>query len=174
MIINGEGVPKILVLDATHPRSNPLVSVTLPYCEKLTETFTPVQTLHYVQSGVLADKKGYTYKATLSYEEHLDGQVLASLQEMFNVGDEGEGRKRQIVLIPRVDALENNYNVFLAESINVGIIPNNVGHRDVVFIFQGTDIEPTVPTVTEGYGTHYGSYNGDGVTLSEDGYGDEL
>ena len=165
MVVNGQGQPRLIVVDVSHPVTNPLATILLPFCKKLSQTWDQVYTTHDVQKGKLAKGKGWRLtSAKLDYSEHLDGQTLLDMAQAFSIADLNDTQK-MLVLVPRVDTSEIHYNVKWNNSMEISTI-FDVGHGDVVFEFEGLDIEPQPPFVGTGYGTHYGG-NGDG-------YGSEL
>jgi len=171
MIVNGQGRPKLIITDVTHPTTNPVSTVLLPYCEKQTLTFDLLYVSHNVQRGIKASGYGVILKkAVLDYSGYLDGQTLLDMIKAFQVADIGYDSAKTIVLVPRSDAPQIQYNVKWANSIDFGLIfqagGDAVGHSDVVFEFEGLDLEPTIPIVTLFYGTNYGG--------TGSGYGYEL
>lgn len=172
MIINGKGQPKLLVVDVEGGVTNPVRSITLPYCEKLTETFTPLYVKHRVQKGTKSDDRGFECSFRLDYSGFLDGTVLLdlskALQEIAGVDDD----ERRLVLMPRIDVPERHFSVTFSKPFDVSMIAEASGHGDVVFEFDGADIEPSPRFVGTGYGTHYGGVNFDGSP--SEGYGFQL
>jgi hypothetical protein len=172
--INGTGSPRLIVTSVTNNVHNPLASVNLPFCEKLTETFTPGYVIHEVQRGILVKEKGWEYRARLDYTSYLEGIVLLDLQkslEMIFGFDEGEN-ERKLVLVPRIDCPERHYNVIFEKPFSMSTIFPDVGHSDVVFEFRGCDIEPTPRFLYCGYGSHFGGVNFDSTPSA--GYGFQL
>jgi hypothetical protein len=169
MIINGQGRPKLIIVDAVHPTSGPIDSILLPYCEKLTTTREVVQTVHDVQGGKLSAGYGWRYSFTLDYSGYIDGQTLVDMANMFAMAGITASptlpspweTRRALVLIPRIDAQEISHNVIFTGGFSESIIPG-IGHKDVVFEFVGMDIEPYIVLRHYGWGSHYGCKNADG------------
>jgi len=171
MIVNGQGRPKLIITDITHPTTNPVSTVLLPYCERQTLSLEPIFITHKVQSGLLSEGKGWRLvSAKLDYSGYLDGQTLLDMIKAFQIADIGDDPAKMIVLVPRADAGMIQYNVKWVNQIDFGVIfqagGDAVGHSDVVFEFEGLDLEPTIPIVTLFYGTNYGG--------TASGYGYEL
>ena len=145
------------------PSTNDVVTVKnliidLPYCgeKQLTEKFTPNQIVQSLYRGRKAVKfYGYDYEAALDYSIHIFGQTIQDLSPVLNSNED-----RSIVLIPRVDAPEHAYNVYLKTTpIELSMFGNAQGHRKFKLEFIGTEIVPDTP-ITLDYGTLYstGSY----------------
>jgi len=127
----------------------------LPYCKKLTETFTPEVLVHKIYKARRVTKNyGFTYKARLDYSQLITGDTMLLLKQHFTVKDGA-----QVVLIPRVDTPEYQYNVYLSDPVDTSIFFSNGegrGHRDMIFVFQGKDLLPDLPIRSSGWGYGWG------------------
>lgn len=177
MVINGQGQPRLIVIDVTHTVANPIASITLPYCKKLTTIREPVQTIHGVQSGFLSSADGWMYTFVLDYSDFLDGQTLVDSVTAFQLAQFSQQSAqgvfsvsaKRLILIPRIDAPELQYGVIFNKPFEESMIYGQ-GHADIIFEFLGIDIEPSVVLQKFGYGSHYGCKNADGTNYTP-GYG---
>lgn len=174
MIINGQGKPRLIALSDAKPNIiDPVATINLPYCEKLTETFTPVAIIHKVQGGKLALKIGYEYSCSLNYAGYVDGQTLLDLQPILSISTPQEGNSgTRVVLVPRVDAIGRNFNVLLVDSLSLSAIMPDVGHEGFVLKFDGLDLLGSIPMKRTGYFSNYGGRVWvNGVLWKGNGYG---
>jgi hypothetical protein len=161
MVINGQGKPRLIVLNSVNPNmTDPAAVIDLPYCNKLTETFTPVVIIHKVQGGKLALECGHDYSCKLDYSDLIDGQDLLNLQPALTFSTpSGTNLGTQLVLIPRLDCFGRNFNVCLADEINLSTVfanGSNAGHSDLILTFTGLDRLGTVPMKRSGFWSNYG------------------
>ena len=76
------------------------------------------------------------------------------LQPALNLGENDS-----LVLIPRKDAPEFQYNVYFADAINLSLYGKSRGYRKPVFVFDSKELIASFP-IRDGYGTHYGTLYG--------------
>jgi len=175
--INGTGNPRLILIDVNTTLSNPLLSVDLPFCESLIESFDPIAVEHEVQSGINAKEKGWQYSAVLNYEGYFDGDILLEMAKVFEFSKIGDGAlvglSRNLILVPKKDAYRLSYPVIFAGAIDMSMLPENQGHAGIAFKFKGTKILGGIPAMQTNYGTNYGcqGYDFDGSLIDLNSYG---
>lgn len=125
--------------------------IDLPYCTKdrLVETFTPEQLVHHLYRNRKDEKSyGWSYEAKLSYEEHIEADVLLSLRPALNKRTDD-----RLILIPRVDRPHRGYNVYYGGAIKIAR-QSERGHSLVALTFVGKESVP-FPIPNSGYGFGY-------------------
>jgi hypothetical protein len=127
----------------------------LPRTQELPETFTPDNIVHQVyRRRKLVKHYGYQYKALLDFSKYVSGDTMLLLKRHLAAG-QGD----RIILIPRVDAPENQYNVYLSKQIDLSLYGEGLGHRKVSLEFSATENVGNLPSPS-GYGTGYGKNYG--------------
>ena len=121
----------------------------------LREIFTPFQLIHKVFRGRKLNKKyGYEYQAILDYSQFISADTLLLIQKHLSATEDD-----QLVLIPRADAPEFQYNVFIDQPIELAMLGNGEGHHKPVFSFAGNELVVNFP-IRNGYGTGYSTLYG--------------
>lgn len=129
--------------------------VDLPRCQSLNETFEPDQLVHNLFRSRKETKFfGYKYRCVLDYSRYIMADTLIDLREQLNLKEDD-----RLVLIPRADKPNFQYNVYLAEPINLALFGKSAGHKGVTFVLQGKENVnfPTLSGYGFGYGTNYGT-----------------
>jgi hypothetical protein len=149
-VINGIGTPRIVVTKAGVD-----TTIDLPRCQEMTEIFTPEQLIH----GLFRRRKstkfyGWGYRCILDYSTFATGDMLDDLRPALNLAEDD-----RLVLIPRKDAPQFQYNVFFADAINLSLYGKSAGYRKPVFVFDAKELIASFP-IRDGYGTHYGTVYG--------------
>ena len=129
------------------------VIVDLPRCQEMTEEFTPDNLLHSLYNGnqgsVLTTKmRGWKYKCTVDYSKYIAADTLTDMR--FHLA---QGPDDSLILIPRIDAPQFQYNVIFADPVQL-TRQRLEGHRKVIFTFQGKENLPQWPII-DGYGVGY-------------------
>ena len=149
-IINGIGLPRIVV-----NKSGVETTIDLPRCQEMTEVFTPENLIHKLfRRRKSAKQYGWSYKCILDYSTYATGDMLDDLRPALNIKD-GD----RLILIPRRDAPEFQYNVYFAEPISLSLFGKSAGYRKPVFVFDAKEMVASFP-IRDGYGTHYGTLYG--------------
>lgn len=132
--------------------------VDLPYCQKLTETFTAEQLVHPLWRKRLASEfVGWNYGAMLDYSQHIKADTIINLRAMLRMTNTDE-----IVLVPRVDQPQFQYPVIYDTPIAMSLFGKAGGHSKIIFGFKGKYLMP-FPIVTTGYGYNYAKLYGTGL-----------
>jgi hypothetical protein len=128
--------------------------VDLPRCYELTEYFAPHQITHNLFRGRKSNKFfGWDYRCTLDYSRFISADMLLSMIQPLNISEDD-----RIVLIPRADAPENQFNVYFNAEFSISIFGISPGHRKPVFSFDGMELVQ-FPRPVSGYGYGYaGNY----------------
>jgi len=130
--------------------------IDLPYCQALTETYSPDQLVHNLYRSRKASRfYGWKYSVTLDYSQWISADTLIALQQALNLS-EGDS----LILVPRVDNAGVQYNVIYNGDISIsrfGIAP---GHKGVMLAFSGKE-NVAWPIPTSGYGFGYGTNYGE-------------
>lgn len=129
------------------------VIVDLPRCQEMTEEFTPDNLLHSLYNGnqgsVLTTKmRGWKYKCTIDYSKYISADTLTSMR--FHLA---QGPDDQLILVPRTDAPQYQYNVIFADPVQL-TRQRLEGHRKPIFAFQGKENLSQWPII-DGYGVGY-------------------
>ncbi len=133
--------------------------VDLPRTQEMTESFEPDQLIHSLYGGDegsrLATKfKGYKYKCVLDYSKYASADMLIDLVKVLR-----SAPNDQLILVPRKDCPQFQYNVFMNQSFE--LTKNRItGYRKPVFVFTGKENVASYAVLTgwgTGFGTNFGS-----------------
>jgi len=125
--------------------------IDLPYCQGLTETFTPDQLIHNLwRSRKSSLFYGWQYSAVLDYSAWIAADTLIDMYPALNLSGTDK-----IILIPRVDKPGNSYNVIYEGGISIARFGAGAGHKGVQFGFSGKE-NVAWPIPQSGYGFQYG------------------
>jgi hypothetical protein len=123
----------------------------LPRCAELTEVHVPYTLTHNLYRGRKNSKQfGWSYQCTLDYSKYLSADTILALIEQLNIGPDDT-----LILIPRSDAPEYQYNVFYKDDIHVSMFGLSPGYRKVLLSFEATELQ-CFPKPYIGYGAGYG------------------
>jgi hypothetical protein len=123
----------------------------LPRCAELTEVHVPYTLTHNLYRGRKNAKQfGWSYRCTLDYSKYLSADAILALIEQLNIGPDDS-----LILIPRSDAPEYQYNVFYKDDIHVSMFGLSPGYRKVILSFEATELQ-CFPKPYTGYGAGYG------------------
>jgi len=123
----------------------------LPRCKEMTEIHSPSILLHHLYRGRTNAKQfGWTYQCTLDYSSYLSADAILGLIDQLNIGEE-----EALILIPRIDAPEYQYNVFYKDDVQISMFGLSPGYRKVVLSFEATELQ-CFPKPLTGYGAGYG------------------
>jgi hypothetical protein len=123
----------------------------LPRCAELTEMHSPYSLTHHLYRGRKNSKQfGWSYRCALDYSKYLSADTILALMEQLNIGPDDT-----LILIPRSDAPEYQYNVFYKDDINVSMFGLSPGYRKIVLSFEATELQ-CFPKPYIGYGAGYG------------------
>lgn len=129
----------------------------LPRCQALKESFTPDQIVHAIYRAKKSVKRyGYSYACTMDYSKYVSGDTLLLLQAMLS-----PKKNDRLVVVPRVDSPEYQYNVFITNTIELELYGQGLGHRGFQIQLQGTEPLAAFPMISSGYGFGYGQSYGD-------------
>jgi hypothetical protein len=133
----------------------------LPRTQKdgLIESFAPdvlIHSLYRGDQGSLIETKfrGWKYLARLDYSQFISADTLLSMR--FHLGQKA---KDQLILIPRVDKPQFQYNVYYASPIDLAKFGIAAGYKKTVFTFAGQENLPSWAMI-DGYGTAYATNYG--------------
>ena len=130
----------------------------LPYCDDLTETFTPDELVHPLWRGRKSSKHyGFAYSCSLSYAKGIFGDTLLLLAPHMNMQ-----RTDRLVLIPHIDKPEFNYNVFFSQAFDLSQFGQGLAHIKPVLRFDAKENVQYFP-IAGGYGTNYANNYGIGL-----------
>lgn len=128
--------------------------IDLPRCQEMTEIFGPDYLLHPLYGGDEGTKEetkfqGWEYRCVLDYSKFSTGDMLVDLQPALNrkSGD-------RLILVPRVDAAEFQYNVRFVDAISLSKYGRSAGYRKPVFVFKSKENLASWP-IQSGYGYGY-------------------
>lgn len=129
--------------------------IDLPYCQALTETYSPDQLVHNLYRSRKASVFfGWKYSALLDYSSWIAADTLITLNQALNIS-EGDS----LILVPRVDNHGTQYNVIYNGDISLSRFGLAPGHRGVQLSFAGIQ-NVAWPIPTSGYGFGYGTNYG--------------
>jgi hypothetical protein len=139
--------------------------IDLPYCQKLTERWTPDMVIRKRLNGkIRTKKKGFYYSATLDYSRYIGADTLSILRPLFSTNT------KSILFYPRVDNSKIFYVVDISPDTAFELyrLQNHQGHGGFMIEIIGLDRipEPMMYNpllVTEGYGYNYGTDYGIGL-----------
>jgi hypothetical protein len=133
--------------------------VDLPRTQETTEILSPDVLVHNLwRSRKSAKFYGWFYQCILDYARYLDADTLLSLAPLFSMEETDT-----LILIPRRDAPELQYNVFWSAPISLSLYGRSPGYRKPVFILDAKDTVASWPPVDEGYGSNYAESYGESL-----------
>jgi len=124
-----------------------------PRCQDLTEQYDPDYLEHELYRGdegseIIAQFRGYKYSCTMDYSQYLSADALIDARYFF-----GAGRDDRLILVPRKDAPQFQYNVLLANSFELRK-RRSTGYKKPVFVFKSkTNVQNYA--LQDGYGINY-------------------
>jgi hypothetical protein len=129
--------------------------VDLPRTQEQPERFTPDTLIHSLYGGDEGSKletkfKGFKYQCTLDFSAYASADMLMDLAKVLRCAPND-----RLILIPRKDTPQFQYNVFLAEPFDL-VKARLEGHKKPVFVFAGKENIASY-AVLGGYGTGYGT-----------------
>jgi hypothetical protein len=128
----------------------------LPRTNQLIERFTPGFLMHRLYRNRLFTKhKGFEYLCTLVYDQYVSGDTLLLLSEHFNMSETDS-----LILIPRIDEYGNQYNVYIANSFDLGMLGKGEGYSGFRLELPSKELVHNLDTL-EGYGYGYGENYGE-------------
>jgi hypothetical protein len=136
----------------------------LPYCQRLTEIWTPDFIVHKLYNGnIYRKKRGFYYAASLDYSGYAHKDTVQLFRQLLRID------KTEIYFYPRVDNTSLVYKVDLSPESEIVLnqIQNHAGHRSFIINLIGVERIPEIrlydPQVSGGYGDDYGSSYGTGL-----------
>lgn len=129
----------------------------------LVETFEPDVLVHNLFRSKKSTKQfGYKYSATLNFDAYSSPDMLFDMRDVVRFNT--LGTDETVILIPRKDKYQYNYNVFLSGDLSFGIHPSETGHFGLVLEFTGKNNVAIPPQFFfAGYGMGYGTVYGTGL-----------
>lgn len=158
-ILSVDDVNDIITVDewigGTPTNAQPIVVdgfvMDLPRCQEMTEVFTPDNLIHKLYRRRKDTKfYGWGYRCTLDYSAYATGDMFLDLIPGLNLGEND-----RLVLIPRKDVPQFQYNVYFADPINLSLYGKSPGYRKPVFAFESKENLASFPIVA-GYGSQFG------------------
>lgn len=139
------------------------IVIDLPYCEQLTESWTPDSIVKKRLNGKLnKKKKGFYYSASLNYSSFIKADVLSKLRHLFRIDT------KEIIFYPRRDNQKVNYLVDIDDdTLELFQLKHHQGHGGIIINVIGLNrySEAQIYEITSlsGYGYDYGSNYGIGI-----------
>lgn len=140
------------------------IVIDLPYCERLTERWTPDTFIVKRLNGYIRTKKrGFYYSATLDYSKIIKSNILSKLRHLFRID------RTEIYFYPRRDNTKIYYRVDISESnvLELYQLQHHQGHGGVLIEIFGLErfSEAQIYDITSlsGYGYNYGTNYGQGI-----------
>lgn len=131
----------------------------LPYCDDLTETFTPDVLIHSLwRSRKSAKHYGFLYSCSLGYSKGVFGDTLILLAPHLSMRPND-----RLILIPHVDMPAFSYNVFFSQAFELSQFGQGLAHLKPVFQFEGKESLASFPIASTGYGFNYANDYGTGL-----------
>jgi hypothetical protein len=122
----------------------------LPRSQKMREIFTPDVLIHNLWRSRKSSKHfGWIYQCILDYARYLDADTLFLIKPMLAMRTTDE-----LILIPRRDAPQFQYPVFISSPISLSLFGRSPGYSEPVFVFDGKYPLASWPLI-DGYGTNY-------------------
>lgn len=123
----------------------------LPRCKETTEIHSPYNLIHNLYRGKKSARQfGWTYRCVLDYSSYLSADTILALIDQLNIGPDDS-----LILIPRVDAPEYQYNVFYKDDVQLSMFGLSPGYKKIVLSFEATELQ-SFPKPLTGYGAGYG------------------
>lgn len=127
----------------------------LPRTNRLVETLSPITLLHNLYPWRKDIKHyGFNYECLLDFSQYVSGDTLNLLHEHFAIG-EGD----RLILVPRIDEYNFQYNVGLANPFDLQIIGDGEGYSGFSLRLFGTELIHNLGVIS-GYGYGYGENYG--------------
>jgi streptogramin lyase len=135
--------------------------IDLPRTQEMTEDFDADVLVHGLYGGDAGQKKetkhrGYAYACRLDYSKFFSGDALFEIRKLMSLGS-----RDSLILIPRRDKPQYQYNVYIDDSFSISKYGKSPGYRKPVFVFLGKEnIADMRMDLLYGshYGTSYGKY----------------
>lgn len=129
--------------------------IDLPRTQEMTERFTPDTLIHSLWRSRKAVKQyGWLYLCVLDYAQYIAGETLRDMQQALNLT-----ANDKLILIPRADVPQFQYNVFFSEPIELSKYGLSKGYRKAQFVFEGKEGLGSFPIIS-GYGSSYATNYG--------------
>ena len=130
----------------------------LPRTQEMTETFDPDVLIHSLFNGDNGSVKkikmrGWKYTCVLDYSKYTNPDMLYDLRYIL-----AQKATDQLILIPRIDAPQFQYDVYFSAPANLTKYGRSPGYRKTIFSFVNKFNLASWPLI-DGYGTNYaGNY----------------
>jgi hypothetical protein len=131
----------------------------LPRCQEMTETFEPDVLVKSIWKGDQGTEKepkfrGWKYQCALDYRQYVSPDTLLDMN--FHLGPKA---KDQLILIPRADFPQAQYNVYFGAAIDLTRFGHSPGYKKPVFVFIGKQ-NLAGWIMVDGYGTAFATNYG--------------
>lgn len=163
----------LLTVDGWHLNNVPAVGkacwiqniwIQLPYCQRLTEFWTPDFIVHKLFNGnIKTNKRGFYYSANLDYSGYAHKDTIQLFRPLLRTDSSN------IYFIPRADNEAIRYKVDLSPESQIALnqIQQHSGHRSFMIDLIGTErltfIQLGDSSASSGYGDDYGIDYGVGL-----------
>ena len=134
----------------------------LPYCQELEERFEADDLVHELfagDAGTIDEVKhrGFKYFLRLDYSKFISADTLISMRDFLSA----QGKDR-LVVIPRIDKPQFQYNVRFVDAISLSRYGKSPGYKKPIFSFKALENLPGFPIENNrgGYGTGYATNYG--------------
>jgi hypothetical protein len=106
------------------------------------------------EGGKLDSKfRGYKYSISLDYSSYASADMLMQLRPIL-----GAGKDDRVILVPRIDAPQFQFNVMLTSAFTLSK-RRNEGYKRPIFAFKSKENVLCYGTI-DGHGTNYGQNYG--------------
>lgn len=131
----------------------------LPRCQEMTEIYEPDVLVHSLYAGDEGSRedtemRGWKYWCVLDYSKYASADLLLSLRAQLNARGAD-----QLVLIPRIDAPQFQYNVYFSDKFELSRFGISVGYRKPIFTLKSKENLAGILMIS-GYGTGYATLYG--------------
>lgn len=128
----------------------------LPRCQEMIETFEPYTLIHRLHRGTVRAKFfGWQYHISLDYSKFLSADAIQDLRRQLHASPDG-----RLILLPRRDAPQFQYNVYCDEPLNIARYGKSPGYRNVLLHFAGAELVSSLPFAA-GYGCGFSQLYGE-------------
>lgn len=136
----------------------------LPYCQRLTEIWTPDFIVQKLYNGnIHRRKRGFYYAASLDYAGYAHKDTIQLFRQLLRIN------ATEIYFYPRQDNTALVYKVDLSPESEIVLnqIQQHAGHRSFIINLIGverlTEVPLYDPEISGGYGDDYGTAYGTGL-----------
>ena len=125
----------------------------------MSEIFDPDILVHSIYSGdqgsrIETKMRGWKYDCVLDYSKYINADTLLDLDKVL-----AQGTNDKLILIPRRDAQQFQYNVYYSGAITLKKYGLAAGYKGTVFAFKSKTNLPGWGMI-DGHGTNYGNNYG--------------